>query len=175
MISWLLDPRHAATITWIGFFVSLVGTILGLIGLWVALRQLKSIKTETEASRSAIESVQLKVASFDTIQECQIASGHLRTIRDLLKSPNWNEILSEYEHLMQCFLKLSYSNSAITEGERGLLNKYSEDIANICEGIRKKLAKDASSVVLRGQDRALRDFSDVIVKITFAITRDLQR
>lgn len=175
MINWLLDPYHAALITWVSFFVGALGTVFGLGGLGVALWQLSSIKSETEASRAAIESVQLKVASFDTIQECQSANNHISAIRNLLKNQEWDEIVSEYEELMENFLRLCHSNSQINDSDRNLIQKYTQDIANICEGIRKKSSQSSAPVLLRGQDKALRDFSDIVIKISFLITKELQR
>ncbi len=113
MIEWLLEPRHAALINWIGFFVGLIGTGLGLLGLTIALRQLKAIKSETEASRDAIEAVQLKVASFDTAQECQKADKIISDIRTYLNKSEWTDIVKSYEDLIKIFLRLSHSHSEI--------------------------------------------------------------
>ncbi|WP_447758660.1 hypothetical protein [Sphingopyxis fribergensis] len=175
MIEWLIEPRHAALINWIGFFVGLIGTGLGLLGLAIALRQLKAIKTETEASRDAIEAVQLKVASFDTAQECQKADRIISEIRSFLNKSEWLEIVKCYENLIHSFLRLSHSHSKIEDGDRDLLRKHTSDMAKMCDAIRKNVSQGILDFSLRGQDRALRDFSDIIVKISFSATRNLQK
>lgn len=145
------------------------------MGLWIALRQLRAIKTETEASKAAIDLVQVKVAAFDTAQECQTASTLIGAIRGHLQSHDWDKVITAYEGLIQSFLRLSHSNSSILEDDRLLLQKMTRDMAGMCEGVRRKVAESADRVVLRGQDQALRDFSDIMTKITFAVAKDLQQ
>lgn len=175
MIDWLIDPRHAALINWIGFFGGLIGIGLGLAGLGIALRQLKAIKSETEASRNAINAVQLKVASFDTAQECQKADRKISEIRSHLSESDWQQIVKCYEDLIQSFLRLSHYHSSMEETDRDLLRKHTSDMAKMCGAIRRNIAQGDANFSLRGQDKALRDFSDIIVKISFAATRDLQK
>lgn len=175
MIKWLLIPENSALLNGLGFIVGLLGLLLSLVGFWVAWKQLRAIRTETEASNAAIKSVQVKVAAFDTAQECQTASVLIRGIRDHLGSENWQSVVTGYEHLIQSFLRLSHSNSSIQEDDRMLLHKMTTDMARICEGIRKKLSDRPAIIVLKGQDQALRDFSDIMTKITFAVAKDLQQ
>jgi hypothetical protein len=175
LITWLLIPENAALLNWIGFLVGGLGLAIALFGLRLALKQLKAIKTETEASKAAIESVQLKVASFDTAQECQVARGMISAIRSSLAADDWTEVIKNYEDLIQSFLKLSHSNSPICIEDRALLIKMTKDMANICDGIRKKQRDTTKSVSLRGQDQALRDFADIMTKITFLVVKDLQQ
>lgn len=175
MIEWLLNPEHNALITWIGFAVGVLGTLLGLAGIGLTLWQLRAIKTETEAANRAIGAVQIRVASFDAAQECAKASELVLGIRAGLKNQDWNNILDSYEKLLQKFLNLSHSTSPIELADRQILAKHTEDIAKMCEGIRRRLSEDQSKIVLRGQDSALRNFSDVITKISFSVTRSLQQ
>jgi len=58
--------------------------------------------------------------------------------------------------------------------DRILLKKYTEDMANFCEAIKNKYVP-GQNFILRGQDRSLRDFADIIVKISFSVTKDLQK
>ena len=174
LTSWLLIPENAAFLNWVSFLIGGGGLIFALAGLGLALKQLRAIKTETEASKAAIEAVQLKVASFDTAQECHIASGLIAEIQRGLHSRSWPEVIAAYENLIQSFLRLSHSNSSIAADDRALLVKFTKDMANICAGIRKKQLIP-KPVVLRGQDQALRNFSDIMMKITFAVAEELKK
>ena len=149
--------------------------MLALFGLWLTLKQLKAIKTEAEAQKAAIEAVQFKVASFDTAQECQIARSLIQKIQSHLQSRAWPEVLTAYEKLVESFLRLSHSNSAIHIDDRALLIKLTKNMADICEGIRKRQLVSGQAVILRGQDQAIRDFSDIMTKITFSVARDIQK
>lgn len=175
MIQWILNPEHNALITWIGFAIGVIGTFLGLAGLGLTLWQLRAIKTETEAANKAINSVQLRVASFDAAQECAKAQDLVLDIRENLRIQDWPNIISNYEQLIQRFLNLSHSTSSIENDDRQLLTKYSDEMAKMCEAIRRRIAEDQNTIVLRGQDRALRNFADIVTKVSFSVTRSLQQ
>ncbi|RVT42109.1 hypothetical protein [Sphingobium algorifonticola] len=175
LIDWLLIPANNAIITWIGFAIGVAGTFLGLLGIAIALKQLKAIKNETEAAGAAISSVQLKVASFDAAEECRKASDLLVSIRTNLKISKWDQIISSYEDLIQAFLNLSHSTSLIEGEDRLLLQKHTQDMAKMCEAVRRRLAEGDSIIVLKGQDRALRNFTDILTKISFTVMRSLQQ
>ncbi|WP_294190319.1 hypothetical protein [uncultured Sphingomonas sp.] len=175
MIQWLLNPEHNALLTWIGFAIGVIGTLLGLLGIGLTLWQLKAIKSETEAARKAINSVQLRVASFDAAQECTKAKELVLGIRVSLKEQDWHQILVLYEDLIQRFLNLSHSTSSIGEADRKILIKYTEEMAKMCDAIRRRVAEAQDTIFLRGQDRALRNFADVITKVSFSVTRSLQQ
>jgi hypothetical protein len=175
MIDWLLVPENDALITWIGFALGVIGGLVGGIGLWVALVQLSAIKTETEAASAAIKQVQLKVASFDTIQQCNNARSQINEIKAQLHGGKWIDVLKSYEALIEIFLMLAHSNSNIDEDDREALRKQTIDMAKFCEAIRKKSLQEGQAMVLRGQDAAIRDFSDTMTKVNFAVMRDLQR
>lgn len=175
MIAWLIIPENAALISWVAFVVGGISVLLTLAGLWIAIKQLGAIKTEAEAQKLAIEAVQLKVASFDTAQECQIARSLIGDIQGKLRERDWPEVLLSYESLIQSFLRLSHSNSSLPLEDRALLVKMTKDMANMCEGIRKKSLEPGHHLVLRGQDQALRDFSDIMTKVTFSVVKDIQK
>lgn len=175
LIQWILNPEHNALITWIGFAIGVIGTFLGLAGLGLTLWQLRAIKTETEAANKAINSVQLRVASFDAAQECAKAQDLVLGIRENLRIQDWPNIISNYEQLIQRFLNLSHSTSSIENDDRQLLTKYSDEMAKMCEAIRRRIAEDQNTIVLRGQDRALRNFADIVTKVSFSVTRSLQQ
>lgn len=175
LLDWLAFPRNAALLNGIGLVLGVVGFVFTLLGLYLALRQLKAIKSETEATRAAIQSVQLKVASFDAAQECQIARNLITSIRNHLQAQSWTDVLQSYEELIQSFLRLSHSNAATADADRQLLIKMTRDMAGMCEGIRKKQLIEGQKAILRGQDQALRDFTDITTKITFAVAKDLQQ
>ncbi|TMJ17158.1 MAG: hypothetical protein E6G94_02310 [Alphaproteobacteria bacterium] len=176
MIDWLLIPRNAAILNWVSFVFGGLGLALALLGLKIALNQLKGIKSETEAAKAAIDSVQVRVAAFDTAEECQSARSLIRSIHGHLHAQEWQNVVLAYEKLIESFLRLSHSNSSISQEDRLLLQKMTRDMASICDGIRKRSGTNShGSVVLRGQDQALRDFSDIMTKITFAVARNLQQ
>jgi hypothetical protein len=174
LITWLLVPENSALLNWIAFLFGAVGIILALVGLWIALRQLKAIKSETEASKAAIESVQLKVASFDTAQECSHARSLISSVRNDLRIGQWSEIVQKYEMLIESFLKLAHSPSAIDTQDRALMIKYTTHMARMCDGLRKRLAS-ANFDPPKGQDQALRDFTDIMTKVNFAVVQELQK
>jgi hypothetical protein len=174
LITWLLVPEHNALITWIGFAVGGVGTVLGLLGIWLTLNQLKLVKSESEATNRAVQAVQLKVASFDTAQECKNARDLIGQIRSHLKDDDWRSVLTVYEDMIQSFLNLAHSTSAARPEDRDVLVKHTSEIAKMCEAIRRRLAASEEKILLRGQDRALRNFSDVVTRIQFSVTRSLQ-
>lgn len=175
MIEWLLNPVHNALITWIGFAIGVVGTVLGLAGVGLTLWQLRAIKTETEAASRAINSVQLRVASFDAAQECAKAQELVQNIRRNLRLQDWEQVLAVYEELIQIFLNLSHSTSSIGMDDRQLLTKHTEEMAKMCAAIRRRAAENESAIVLKGQDRALRNFADIVTKVSFSVTRSLQQ
>lgn len=175
MIEWLIVPENGALLTWIGFGLGVVGAIIGFVGLYIALRQLAAIKSEAEASTAAIRQVQLKVASFDTIQECNVAKALIGDIKKHLSVSEWREVLRSYELLIESFLRLAHSNSDIEDEDRQVLNKSTKDMAKFCGGIRKKFMQGDEVPSLRGQDIALRDFSEIMTKVTFAVMKDLQK
>lgn len=174
MVDWLLVPRNGAILNWTGFLFGALGIVLGLIGLWIALKQLSAIKTESEAATVAIKNVQLKVASLDTAQECQVAKSLIASLRSNLIEYNWLKTIKDYEELIQSFLRLSHSNSSIAEEDRALLVKMTRDMARMCDGIRKK-QQSGVEITMHGQDQALRDFSDIMTKITFLVIKDIQQ
>lgn len=167
-------PRNGALLNWAGFLFGGLGIILALVGLWLTLKQLSAIKTEAEASTIAISNVQLKVAAFDTVQECQIAKSLVVSLRANLLDYNWVKILKDYEDLIQSFLRLSHANSSIPTEDRALLLKMTRDMARMCDGIRKK-QRAGTQITMQGQDQALRDFSDIMTKITFLVIKDIQQ
>ena len=175
MITWLLIPENAALLSWIGFLVGGTGLILTLLGLRIALTQLKAIKTETEASKAAIDAVQLRVASFDTAQECTQAKTIINSIRNDLRVGQWSGIINKYEELIESFLRLAHSLSVIESSDRTLMIKYTGDMAKICDGLRKRLAENKHSSAPRGQDQLLRNFTDIMTKVNFAVVRELQK
>jgi hypothetical protein len=175
LIQWLLHPEHNALITWIGFAIGVTGTLLGLAGIALTLWQLRAIKSETEAASRAINSVQVKVASFDAAQECTKAGELVRIIRASLKDQDWQQVLDTYQDLIQRFLNISHSTSSVEHIDRQLLIKYTEEMAKMCDAIRRRIAENENTIVLRGQDRALRNFADIITKVSFSVTRRLQQ
>lgn len=175
MINWLLVPEHNALLTWIGFAVGGLGTLLGLWGIGLTLSQLGKIKSEAEATKLAVQTVQIKVASFDTAQECKNAKDLIGQVRMHLKEDDWRSILFVYEEMIQSFLNLAHSTSSAGREDRDLLIKHTAEIAKMCEAIRRRLTESEENIVLRGQDRALRNFSDVVTKVQFSVTRSLQQ
>lgn len=151
-----------------------LGIVLALLGLWIALKQLTAIKTESEAATAAINSVQLKIAAFDTAQECRTAKSLIGSLREGLISEDWDTVIRLYEALIQSFLNLSHSNSTIENDDRDLLTKMTHDMAKICDGIRKR-KRTGSVVAVQGQDQAIRDFSDIMTKISFLVAKDMQK
>jgi hypothetical protein len=175
MIQWMLVPSNAAFLNLIAFGIGTVGLLLTLLALAIALKQLKAIKTETEASKAAIDAVQLKVASFDTAQECATAKSLINSIRADLKAGQLGEVIQKYESLIESFLRLAHSPSVIADPDRALMLKHTSHMAKICEGLRKKVALGAGAAPPRGQDQALRDFTDIMTKVNFAVVQELQR
>ena len=151
-----------------------LGIVLALLGLWIALKQLTAIKTESEAATAAINNVQLKIAAFDTAQECRTAKSLIGSLREGLISEDWDTVIKLYEALIQSFLNLSHSNSTIENDDRDLLIKMTHDMAKICDGIRKR-KRTGSVVAVQGQDQAIRDFSDIMTKISFLVAKDMQK
>lgn len=175
LINWLLIPRNTALLTLIGFWIGVIGLGLTLLGLFFTLRQLKLIKTESEATTAAIESVQLKVSSFDFAKECHLAHDLILQIRESYRSQDWTSLLTSYEKLIESFLKLSHSHSAVLTDDKLLLIKMTQDMANICNGIRRKILSNEANVMPRGHDQAIRNFSDILIKVTTLVARDLQK
>lgn len=175
MITWLLIPENAALLNWIAFLFGGAGIVLALVGLRIAIKQLKAIKTETEASKAAIEAVQLKVASFDTAQECSNAKMLINSIRADLKSAQWSDVVQKYEHLIESFLRLAHSPSVIADPDRALMIRQTTHMAKICEGLRKRMEPGGPTGAPKGQDQALRDFTDIMTKVNFAVVQELQK
>lgn len=167
-------PQHAALFNLIGIVVGGLGLLLTVAGLFVALRQLSAIKTETEATTVAVESMQFKVASLDVVKECQSAISRISDIRAALKKSEWDAILSSYEALIDAFLKLAHSSYVVSDTDKNSMIKMTEDMAKMCEGIRRNIRQPQSARSLRGQDQALRNFSDIMTRISFLVEKELR-
>jgi hypothetical protein len=174
VLAWSIIPANAALLSIVGVLLGVVSTLVGVGGFAIALKQLSAIKTETEAAAQAIESVQIKIASFDAAQECASARKLIHDIKANLLTPDWLEVLKGYEALIDSFLKLSHSNSSVGLEDREVLEKQTRDMAKFCEAIRRKLGKNDNAIMLKGQDMALRDFSDTMTKITFSVIKEIQ-
>lgn len=174
MVDWLIVPRNAALLNLIGFVVGGVGLAATIAGLFIALRQLSAIKTETEATTAAVEAMQFKVASLDVVKECQSATARITEIRSALKLADWESILTSYEELISIFLRLAHSFGIVTAADRDAMIKMTEDMAKICEGVRCTSSDPSSARSLRGQDQALRNFSDIMTRISFLVEKDLR-
>lgn len=175
MVDWLLSSENGQLINVIGLALSLLGLFFALWGIKIALEQLEKIATATAASAAAINQVQLKVSSFDTAQECSRAENLIKEIKDDLHARTWQNVIKGYENLIESFLRLAHSNSNIDKADRSALVKHTKDMAKFCEVIRKKLPDPNEGFLLKGQDMALRDFSDIMTKITFSVMKELQR
>lgn len=174
MIHWILVPQHAAAINLIGFAVGGIGLVLTIIGVAIALKQLSALKTETEATAQAVRTVQFKVSSLDTVKECQAAASKIASIRESLKSEAWLEVLAGYEFLIDAFLRLSYASEAVDATDKEAIVKMTRDMAVICERVRHNIDNPNAARRPRGQDQALRNFSDMVTKILFVVERGLR-
>lgn len=166
----------ADTIAIASLILTCIGFVATIGGLGVALKQLSAVKTETEATSAAISSVQFKVESFDASRECQISEGIIQQIRKSLKGDDAYIVIEHYQSLSDSFLKLSHADSVISQDDRTRIQSATEDIAKVCEGIRRRnSSEEGKGKFPQGQDRLLRDLSDIIHKISFLISRDLRK
>lgn len=141
-------------------------------GFALTLWQLRQIKSAAEASKEAIENVQIKISAFDTAQECQLAQGKILEIGKAVSESRWNDVRSNYEELIRSFLRLSHSNSKIDDADRHKLRDATELMAKFCDAILKRREEDGP-MPLKGQSQAIRDFSDIMTKVSFVVVRDI--
>jgi len=174
MINWLLVPSNAALLNWVGFFVGILGLVVTFAGLGIAIKQLSAIKSETEATKIAVNSVQIKIEGFDVVKQCDEASKLIALIRQCLRDKDLINLILNYEILTDIFTSLAHAHSVIEEEDRKKLSNFADDMAKICEGIRRTI-ENPERQKLKGQDLAIRRFSDVIVKINFHVKKDLRR
>lgn len=174
VIEWTLIPQNSALLNLMGLGIAVVGFFLTIAGLAIALQQLSQIKTETEATKAAVTAMQFKIASLDVAKECQSGMSHITQIRASLKANDWDAILSSYEGLIETFLKLAHSSGSVSDNDRHAMLKMTEDMAKICEGVRRNSIDPSRGKVLRGQDQALRNFSDVMARLSLMAEKELR-
>ncbi|WP_338502035.1 hypothetical protein V6R86_03160 [Sphingomonas kaistensis] len=175
LTEYFIVPQNAVLLNLVGFTLGLIGFFLTLWGLRIALEQLRGLKSEAEATRAAIQKVQLKVSSFDTLQEIAGARKTISSIRTVLIARSAKDLIPLYEQLIEMFLRISHAGEAISSEDREVMKRHTSEMAKICEGLRKRVSTNADALPPRGQDEALRNYTDITTKIGFALRQELQK
>jgi hypothetical protein len=115
------------------------GAIIGLIGFYLTISQVREAKTAADAARDAANQVKSKILLLDIVSELSVAGGALREAQRHLKLPAWNNAIESYLNARECLVRVSSVSQNLKPEEKDKMSKTLADISSFCNYIERNL------------------------------------
>jgi hypothetical protein len=154
--------EHEKNVAAWGFILSVLGTILTVVGFGLTFLQLAKTRSATAAATQAIDNLKSRIAAFDVVTELSRAVASLSETRRHIKNVSWSDALDSYLEAQLAVSKLSALPSDLSGANKARLLEISDEIGRACSRIRTSLAKGTRGL---DQAKALHSLSNYIVEI----------
>lgn len=131
-------PSPSGVLT--GLLLSILGTILTLIGLYLTYRKARLAASAADAATGAVASFKFRSLQHDTSRDVSEAAYALDTTRRHLNNSAWRDAIDSYEDARRAIVRMRMATTVIPEELRESLRKSSEQIRKFCEKVDAALA-----------------------------------
>ena len=163
-MSWYTSPTAIA----LSFWGTAIGVLVGMVGFYITIRQIRQVKSTTEAAETAISELKVRFSHFDVIEECTIAENALSSLKEIARSGDWSESLFVCDKLATSLINL--------------LERFPFDLETSAQ-LREAKARATSLSLLADRDKApppnpakdmaaLREIHSVLMKVRFKVQED---
>lgn len=127
----------------IGLFVSIAGSVASLFGLWLTYRQIKSVKTITEETKTAVDTKIIEINKYLTLADMSRILPLAKEVQTYLLSPLKLELaIVRMRDLKIEIVQLRQNSRVLSEEElsnlSSCINNLGIDIKNISTSIQNK-------------------------------------
>jgi hypothetical protein len=95
--TWLFAPTNSPQVGGVGLLLSVFGTILTLLGLYVTYRQAKKAKTTAQAAATAVAKFKFRADHYDAYRDLNHAAYAMETTRRHLDNDAWKDAVESYD------------------------------------------------------------------------------
>jgi hypothetical protein len=165
-LSWFGTP----VAIFIAFLATVGGLFVGLIGFAITLRQIRAVKTATEAAEEAIAGIKVRFSHFDVIQETAVAESALSALRKMATDKDLSESTGSHDKLATSLINLRERFAGV---EPDIETQVGSSIA-VLEALPRLIRGDGcrDSLACEKYLNGLRSTHAVLVKIRFRIQQE---
>lgn len=153
------------------FWATGAGLLVGIVGFGITLRQLRAVKTATEAAEGAIAGLKIRFSHFDVIQEMTVAETALSALRKLAIDADLSKSSEAHDILTTSILKL---RERFLHTDEDITRQLDETISAL-ESLPRLLKNSDSyqnNIVCQKYLNGLRTAHTSLVKIRFKIQQE---
>jgi hypothetical protein len=170
--NWPFVPDNSAIVAGWGFWLTILGLALTLIGFCITWIQLKKTKTAAEAASAEARRIKLAVATYDAAGEASKAIAALESARRHLRNAAWADVADSYDMYRRSINSINNIkeldpsiSSAIAAA-----NKY---VSRLCNRIEEGLSKGNVEVDAAKTISMMRQHDELASQISTTLQRDL--
>lgn len=134
-MDWLFIPENAPAVGAISLLLSVLGTVLTLIGLYITFRQARKAASSAEVATSAVRDFKFRVSHQDASRDISEASYALDTTRRHLSNTAWRDAVDSYEDARRAFIRMLMVLPNLPEEVKSRITSSVDQMAKFCDKV----------------------------------------
>lgn len=143
-MNWLIDPANSSVVGGLGFAISVLGTVLTLVGLFFTHRQAKRASSAASAATQAVNQFRFRIDRHDAIRDIAEAEYALNHARKHLRNTAWKDVVDSYDDAQRAVARIVVFLEASDFHQIDELKKMATQIINMCNRIEKAISEQSS-------------------------------
>jgi len=137
---WLFDSARSAEVSGYGLLLSIIGTLLTLIGLYATYRQAAKAKASAKDAESAVRDFKFRADRYDAHRDLSQATYALEMTKRHLNNDAWRDAADTYEDARQAIIRMHHAAPDLVPAEKSALTKMTGHMASFCNAVETALA-----------------------------------
>lgn len=169
MFRWPFLSESTLLVQGWGFWLGIVGLVIGVVGFAITIGQLRATKKVAEQVRDEIDRVRASVRAYDAYQETAKAQLALQSARKSLMRAEWDDLAVEYGAYLRAIHVIQELDISELAGFKEDIKKSIEYGKRLCERIEGSSNKSLINIHTGKTSSAIRDHEELLSSINVSL------